>query len=236
MSKRFVIWCGVARNLNDAYASENDIRLALRVARALGFSSDEVVAFVTPDVALPREIALQRDVPTLARLRRFSSSFTEKHDEVIFLATDHGDLDGLACHSEFDPLMPSTPELLTPDVLGDVLMVLGSMALAIIGTCHSGTMLAAHRATVEVFTACPREERIIWSRDGGAPHTPFVRQFFESLAGVALDPMDDGPLTLSQPRTLSHAIWKLLEGVDFPGPRETKVRACWSGSKSRAEN
>lgn len=201
MTARALLWCGhvrpprqdrKGRNLADAYdfpASKNDVAIAIRAARALGIADREIYPFLCDDGLLPADFTEPSHDATAAELRRVVNRLARDArpgDALLFVASNHGEEQGLLMTARHDELGQDEPLYLTPEALGECLSQLDGPQLVLVATCYSGVFLTlGARPNRLVVTACSERDTYLVAKDDEDAHSPVVRALLGAWCGVA---------------------------------------------------
>lgn len=202
MTARVLLWCGHVRPPREdrkgrmvaaAYdfpASKNDMAIAIRAARVLGVGDREIHPFLCDDGLLPADFSEPVHDATAAELRRVVKRIAldaRPGDALLFVASNHGEEQGLLMTARHDELGGDEPLHLTPDALEECLSQLGGPQVVIVATCHSGVFLPlGARPDRLVIAACNERERYLVTSDDEDAHSPLLRVLFGAWCGVAL--------------------------------------------------
>jgi hypothetical protein len=201
MTARVFLWCGHVRpphqdrkgrgvfNAYDFSASKNDVALTIRAARALGISDREIYPFVCDEALLPPDFNERVYDATAAELRRVAQRVAARpraEDALLFVASNHGERQGLLMTARYDELGGDEPLHLTPAVLEDCLSGFGGPQLLLLATCHSGAFLTlGARPNRLVVTACSEHDKYHVTNDDEDAHSPLLRRLLGPWCGVA---------------------------------------------------
>jgi hypothetical protein len=123
MTKRAILWCGYGRRAKenlDFEISANDLYLSIRAALAAGVKREDIYPFVCDEDLLPSDFRGACRPPTLTSLDACLQEIRRgaaPEDALIFIATNHGDKDGLYTSAVFDELSLDAPSVLNPSLL-----------------------------------------------------------------------------------------------------------------------
>jgi hypothetical protein len=204
--KRAFIWCGVVRGEKkdhwdtDFATSVHDIDLTVAAARALGVQGRDIWVFGCRDDLLPHGFTgtyLPATIDHLARVAADLAAASQEEDRLLFLATNHGDVDGLVQYTPpFDPYADAPldpPDRLTPEQLRRHLDLIRGQQVVIIGACHAGTFLSIGEEARRLVLGACAPDRVIYSSNDPQPRTPFIDEFLAHWAGVTLNSLAPPP-------------------------------------------
>lgn len=237
MTARALLWCGHVRPpredrrgnaITGAYdfpASKNDVAIAIRAARALGIRDREIYPFLCDDGLLPADFAEPVHDATAAALRRVVRGLAvsaRPGDPLLFVASNHGERQGLLMTVRYDELEDDEPVHLTPGILDECLSQLDGPQVVLVATCHSGVFLPlGARPNRLVVTACDEEERYLVTSDDEDAHSPMLRTLLGAWCGVA--PGDEAaPPRVSLEDAFEAARLRERTRNDVPAPRRTE--------------
>ena len=207
MRVRALLWCGYVKPARvqfgrhashgehpdyDFAASVHDLELAIAAAHTLGIAARDVHAFVCRDDLLPPGFGGGIHPPTCDALSQLTTSLarsSKPEDPLLFLASNHGEREGLfvtAPVDEFADPASEGPSYLTPEDLAGCLDALSGPQLLVIATCFAGIFLPlGERPNRAVLTACSAEERY-YVEDEETPHSPFLHVLLGKWRGAVL--------------------------------------------------
>jgi hypothetical protein len=180
-------------SLSDAFdfpASKSDVAISIRAARAQGVADRDIYPFLCDDGLLPGDFVEPSYESTAAELRRVIRGLEREarpDDRLLFVASNHGEQQGLLMAARYDELGEDEPLHLTPGALDECLSRLAGPQLVIIATCHSGVFLQlGARPDRLVITACNEHEIYHVSSDAEDAHSPLLRALLGGWCGVTL--------------------------------------------------
>lgn len=204
MTTRAILWCGYVKPAEqrrrcvagqftdfDFGASVHDLEMAIAAAHALGVSPRNIHALVCRDDLLPPDFRGNTQPPTREALMRVTTSIarTSNPDDVLlFLASNHGESEGLFVAPPIDEFADDTsePAYLRPTDLATCLEPLSGPQVLVIATCYAGIFLPlGARPNRVVMTACAADEKYYVEGDE-TPHSPFLHALLGAWSGVAL--------------------------------------------------
>ncbi len=173
----------------DAVISRSDIELAVRAARQRHVRPQDIWAFVCDHELLPEDFAGQVHPANVAELQAVMGSLARiatDADHLLWIATNHGEHDGLLVQSEpLDELADEDePPRLSPDLLRQSLDALPGQQIAVIAACHAGIFLPLASERRVVLASCGAGSAYRASRSTEPPCSPFLCDMLSHCAGV----------------------------------------------------
>jgi len=224
---------GVLYPYDDFSLQANGLELAFQAARNLGVSEREIHACLVHDDLQPRNLQTSVRRATREDLERLIykiAAQSEPADALLFIAVNHGSLEGLTTSEDvMDPMREEADTILRPEHLEACLAPFEGPQVLVIATCHAGVFLALGGENRRVLAACAAEERYLSPRCDNLT-SPFLDELFGAWCGCASsDEVPKAQLPLEDAFTRAKERMAAVDGLKVP---HSAGCAVWPGAEA----
>jgi len=217
---------------DDFSLQANGLELSFQAACKLGVRESEIYACVVQADLCPQGLQTEVRRATRDALERLLHDIVAsggRNDAILFIAVNHGSLQGLTTAEDVaDPMRDDGDTILTPTQLDAIFHVIDGPQVLVIVTCHAGVFSSLGHENRCVVAACAAHERYLVPRCDNLC-SPFLDELFGAWCGCSLDASVPGAtLPLQEAFVRAKDRMSRVPGLSIP---QIEGKATWPSSE-----